>query len=80
MLADKEPADDITENAQQADLYILSLNDEDESNDFDSNGHLETLPTLESEKEHYGNELQKVIDYCDQFKFVNTIKNVESYK
>ena len=61
MNAETLPDDEINENAQQANLFILSLSEDDDSDDFNSNGHLETLTPIEVEKENYGRELQKVI-------------------
>ena len=63
----------------QSSLFLLDNSDDDEALDgFNSDGHLDTIPSISEEQTHYQNELNKILDYYNKLNFENSIKTADT--
>jgi len=68
----------VTINDQNS-LFLLNKSDDDEALDgFNSDGHLDTIPSIADEQTHYQNELNKILDYYNKLNFQNSIKTADT--
>jgi hypothetical protein len=65
----QKDSDDLNEQVEN-DLYFLqNLDSDEEAGEFNSNGHLNAINSIEQEQISYTLEISKRLDYSDKLKF-----------
>jgi hypothetical protein len=70
----QKDSDDLNESVEN-DLYFLqNLESDEEAGEFNSNGHLNAINSIEQEQISYTLEISKILEYTDKLKFSHSIE------